>query len=138
MVAFNKYYGASKDAWEGKHNLAADAVKVALSNTAPDLTDVTLADASEIAAGNGYVAGGNAAALASSSQALGVYSAKFSDPAAFVAAGGSIGPFRYAVIYNATSNRVIGWYDYGSSITLQDGETFTVDLSQTTGLFTNT
>jgi hypothetical protein len=51
----------------------------------------------------------------------------------FTASGGSIGPFRYAILYNDTAtspaDALIGWWDYGSSITLADTETFTVKFN---------
>jgi hypothetical protein len=54
----------------------------------------------------------------------------------FTAASGTIGPFRYATLYNDTStnDQLIGFWDYGSSITLQDTETFTVDFDATNGV----
>lgn len=138
MVAFSKYNCFVEDVAEKKHDLGADVIKVALSNAAPNAaTHATLADVSEIAAGNGYPAGGNAAAANASLQSGGTYKLTRDDPAAFVAAGGVIGPFRYAIMYNVTGgNRLIGYYDYGSNVTLNDGETFTVDLDGAAGVLT--
>jgi len=60
------------------------------------------------------------------------------DPATWTAAGGSIGPFRYAVLYNdtAANDPLIAWWDYGTSITLGAGDTFAVDFDPTTGVLT--
>jgi uncharacterized protein (DUF2252 family) len=92
-------------------------------------------DLTEIGAGNGYTAGGTQATISSSSQTGGTYKLVLAD-VVFTASGGSIGPFRYAVLYNdtATNDELIGWWDYGSSITLLTGETFTVDFDATTGV----
>lgn len=126
---------------EKVHNLGADTIKVMLTNTAPVAANAVKADLTEIGAGNGYTAGGNAASVSSSAQTSGTYKLVLNDPAAWVASGGTIGPFRYAAVYNDTptspADPLIGWYDYGSSITLQIGESFTVDLDGTNGLLTN-
>ena len=139
MASFVKYNCFLKDLAEKKHDFSADSFKVALTNRAPVVaTDRVLADISEIAAGNGYAAGGNAATFNSSSQAGGVYKSVLNDPATWTATGGSIGPFRYAVLYNATANLLVGYYDYGVAVTLAVGDTFIDDLDQVNGIFTIT
>jgi len=142
MAAFNKFNQFVADLGNKVHNLSSDACKVMLTNTAPAATNAILADITEIAAGNGYAAGGNAAAVTSWSQSGGVAKFVQSSPATWTAAGGSIGPLRYAVLYNSTPTSplkpLIGYWDYGSSITLAAGETFTVTLDATNGTFTIT
>lgn len=139
MTAFVKYHCFAEDLAEKKHDFSADTFKVSLTNRAPVVaTDRVLADIVEIAAGNGYTAGGNSAAISSSSQAGGVYKSVLSDPATWTAAGGTIGPFRYAVLRNATADLVIGYWDYGSNVTLAVGEQFVPDLDQSAGIFTIT
>jgi hypothetical protein len=98
-----------------------------------------LANITQIANGNGYTTGGATAALTSSSQTSGVYKLVLVDPS-WTASGGSIGPFRYAVLYNdtATNDELIGWWDYGTNITLTNGNTFTVDLDAAAGVLTIT
>ena len=138
MAAFNKFYSFTEAVAEKVHNLGADSLKVMLSNTAPVATNSVKTDITEIAAGNGYTAGGNVASVSSSAQTSGTYKLILSDPATWTATGGSIGPVRYAVLYNdtATSKELIGWWDYGSSVTLATGETFTVDFDPTNGVLT--
>lgn len=108
-----------------------------LTNTAPVAGNSVKADLTDISAGNGYTAGGSQAAITSSAQTSGTYKLVLVD-VVFTASGGTIGPFRYAALYNdtATNDELIGFYDYGSSITLLDGETFTVDFDPTTGVLT--
>lgn len=138
MAAFNKFNSFVEALAEKKHDLGADTLKVLLTNTAPLATNAVKADLTEISAGNGYTAGGNTASVTSSSQSSGLYRLVLGDPATWTASGGSIGPFRYAALYNssATNSELIGWWDYGSSITLADGESFTVDFDPATGVLT--
>lgn len=137
MAAFNKYEVFTENLAEKVHDLDLDTLKVALTNTAPNAaTHAVLADITELGAGNGYTAGGTDA-TSSTSRSGGTTSVVGVD-IVFTASGGSIGPFRYAVLYNDTPasplNPLIGWWDYGSSITLNTGETFTVDFG--TSMFT--
>jgi hypothetical protein len=138
MASFNKFNSFVEALAEKKHDLGADTLKVLLTNTAPVATNSVKADLTEISAGNGYTAGGNTASVTSSAQTSGTYKLVLGDPATWTASGGSIGPFRYAVLYNdtAANDELIGWWDYGSSITLATGESFAVDFDATTGVLT--
>lgn len=135
MATFQKFNSFVEALAEKVHNLGADTIKVALTNSAPSATNTTFTDITEISAGNGYTAGGHTTSASSSSQTSGTYKLVMSD-VLITASGGSVGPFRYVVIYNdtATNNELIAFADYGSSITLASGETFTVDFDATNGL----
>ena len=136
MAAFNKYQKGVEALVEGI-NAGSDAWKVALSNRTPVVaTDATLTDAVEISSGNGYTAGGNVATTSSSTQTGGTYKLVLTSPATWTATGGSMGPFQYAVLYDSTTNNLIGYWDYGSAVTLAIGESFTVVLDGTNGVFT--
>lgn len=140
MVAFNKIQAFVEHLAEKVHNLGADTLKVMLVNSpAPLNTNSLKGDLTEIAAGNGYSAGGNSVTISSSAQSGGTYKLVLADTV-FTAGGGSIGPFRYAVLYNDTptspADPLIAWWDYGSSITLANGESFTVDFDPSTGVLT--
>lgn len=135
MVAYNKFNSFIEAVMEKVHNLGSDALKIMLTNVAPVATNTVKANLTEIAAGNGYTAGGTALTGITSSQTSGTYKLVASD-VVFTAAGGSIGPFRYAVLYNDTAinDELIAWWDYGLSITLLSTETFTVDFDPTNGV----
>jgi len=139
VATYNKFNAFVEALAEKVHNLGSDTLKVYLSNATPNAAnDAVKADLAEISAGNGYTAGGNTATQTSSSQTAGVYKLVLADPATWTAAGGSIGPFRYAVLYNDTSasDNLIAWWDYGTSITLGAGDTFSVDFDPSTGVLT--
>jgi hypothetical protein len=135
MAAFNKFNQFVADVANKVHNLGSDTLKVMLSNTAPAATNAVKTDITEIAAGNGYTAGGTQATLVSSAQSGGTYTLKLNN-VTFTAAGGSIGPFRYCVLYNATaaSGNLIGWYDYGTALTVTSGNAFQVQFDPTNGV----
>lgn len=138
MASFNKFNSFVEALAEKVHNLGSDTLKVMLTNTAPVATNAVKGDLTEISAGNGYTAGGNTASVTSSAQTSGTYKLVLGDPATWTASGGSIGPFQYAVLYNdtATNDELIGWWNYGSAVTLADGESFAVDFDPTTGVLT--
>lgn len=140
MAAFNKFNQFIGDCGLRVHKLDVDALKILLTNVAPVATNSIKSNLTEIAAGNGYVAGGNAAAFVSWTQSAGVWKLVLS-PVVFTAAGGSIATFRYAVLYNDTptspADPLIGWWDYGAGVTLTNGNSFTVNLDPTNGVFTN-
>lgn len=136
MAAYNKFNATVADLANKVHNLGSDTLKWMLSNVAPVAANAVKADITEIAAGNGYSAGGNTITITSSAQSSGTYKLVGND--SVVTASGAVGPFRYAVLYNSTpaGGNLIGWYDYGSSISLANLETFTLDLDQVNGILT--
>lgn len=138
MASFNKFYSFVEAVVEGKINLSSDTLKVMLTLSAPVNTNTVKTDLTEIAAGNGYTAGGNTATVSSSSQTTGTYKLVLADPATWTASGGAIANFRYAVLYSdtATNKDLIGYWDYGSTVTVATGETFRVDFDGTTGVLT--
>lgn len=141
MASFNKFYVFVQDLGRGVHNLHTNSLKTSLHNTAPVNTNQVFADLTEISAGNGYTAGGTASSSNSYTQTTGVAKLLNAD-VLFTASGGSIGPFRYPVLYNDTptspADPLIGYFDYGSSITLLNGETFNVDYDGSAGTLTVT
>ena len=130
MAAFNKFQQFVEDLGKGVHNLDTGALKIYLSNTAPDAAaDAVKADLAEITNQNGYTAPIDISAGYTETGGTGTLTGT---DQVVTASGGTVGPFRYVVLYNDTptspADPLIGWWDYGSSITLQDGETFTTDF----------
>lgn len=141
MATFNKFNQFVEDLGRKVHNLNADTLKVMLTLTAPVSTNAVKADLTEIAAGNGYTAGGTASVGNAYAQTGGTAKLTSGD-VTFLASGGSIGPLRYAVLYNDTptspADPLIGYWDYGSSITLNAGEDLLVDFDGVAGILTHT
>jgi hypothetical protein len=123
-------------------DLESDQLAVALSNTAPGSES-----SNPTADGNGIL--GNVTQISysnlssrnlttsSSGQSGGVYKLVLAD-LTLTASGGSVAAFRYIYIFNDTvsspADPLIGYYDYGSSLTLNDGDTFTIDFSPSNGV----
>ena len=138
MAAFNKFNQFVQDLAEKVHNLSSDTLKVMLTNVAPVATNAVKADITEIAAGNGYTAGGAAVAITTAAQTAGTFKLVLADPATWTATGGAMATFRYVVLYNATpsAGNLIGWYDNGTTVSLATTESFTHHFDQTNGVLT--
>lgn len=141
MATFNKVNDFVKNA---VHNmdLESDQIVVALSNTAPGSeTSNPAADGNGVLANVTQVAYTNLSSrnvtTSSSTQTGGTYKLVLAD-ITLTSSGGSTGPFRYVYLYNDTvttpADPLIGYYDYGSSLTLNDGDSLTVDFSAANGV----
>ena len=137
MATYTKFNQFVEDVAEGVYDLGADTLKVMLTLTAPVATNSVKADLTEISAGNGYTAGGTTTAQSSSAQSSGTYKLVIAD-VVFTASGGAMADFRYAVLYSDTptspADPLIGFWDYGSTVSLASGETFTVDFDASAGV----
>tara|TARA_R110002153_G_scaffold269801_1_gene435700 strand:- start:903 stop:1340 length:438 start_codon:yes stop_codon:yes gene_type:complete len=141
MATFNKVNDFVLNAVQNM-DLESDQVVVALSNTAPasespnPSTDGNgvLASVTQIAYTN---LSARSVTTTSSTQTGGTYKLVLAD-VTLTSSGGSTGPFRYVYIYNDTvtspADPLIGYYDYGSSLTLNDGDSLTVDFSAANGV----
>ena len=141
MASFNKFNSFVEALAEKVHDLASDQLKLALTNGAPSGAHFSLSQLTEIDYTN---LSSRDLTVGSSGQTLGTYTLIIND-ITLTAAGGSVGPFRYVVIYNETANLaspalgdLIGWYDYGSDLTLADGESLTVDFDGVNGVLSIT
>lgn len=136
MPALNKFNAFAENVAEGVHNLQSNQLIVALTNTAPTASNSVLADITQISYTN---LSSRNLTVSASSQTGGLYKAVVND-ITLTSTGGSTGPFRYFVIYNDTptspADPLIGWVDYGTSITLNDGESVAIDFDGTNGLLT--
>lgn len=141
MATFTKLNGFVEHLAEKVHNLGSDQLVIALSNTAPgsESTPPTGATGSNVLANITQVTYTNLSTrnitTSTSAQTSGTYKLVLTD-LVLTSAGGTTGPFRYVYIYNdtAASDPLIAYYDYGSAITLADGDTFTIDFDGTNGL----
>ena len=146
---FNKFNSFVGDIGTKVINLNSDSLMILLTNTVPNVADNIIdtttgtctvkstSNAAEISAANGYTKGGTAIGSNAYSQVSGTGSLT-GNAVVFTASGGTIGPFRYAVLYDNTSGTtstrsVIGYWDYGSAVTLNNLETFTVGNSNNGG-----
>ena len=132
--AYNKFNDFSEQLTRGVHLFGgAHVFKVALTNVAPTAANAVLADITQISAGNGYTAGGNTTTV-TISESGGTTTVQGTE--VVFTATGAMAAFRYAVLYNDTptspADPLIGWFDYGASLSLTAGETFTVRFNNAT------
>jgi len=140
MATYNKFEQFVEDKNHGVHDMSSDQLVVALTAAAnaPVATNAVLADLTEISYTN---CSSRNITTSSSAETSGTYKLTLTD-LVLTASGGTVGPLRYVVIYNDTptspADPLIAWYDYGSEITLADGETLTIDFDGTNGFYTDT
>lgn len=117
---------------EKKHNLGSDQLKIFLTNTLPTAADAVLADITEISYTN---LSSRSLTTTSSAQTSGTYKLVIQN-ITLTASGGTVGPFRYYGVYNdtAASDDLIVFYDFGSSITLADGQNILCAFDATLGI----
>ena len=139
MPVYQKFATFPLDFLKGKHNFETDVFHMMLSNVMPNgATDISSDDIVEIPAGNGYPAGGlTVSHVVMSLDDLTLDTVVEGDPVIFTAAGGAMGPLRYAVMFNFSKaeQRLVCFWDYGVSITLMDTETLTITFNAEDGIF---
>lgn len=133
MASFNKFNPFTKAVGDKKHNLSADSLKIALTNSAPSAANAVLADITEISYTNLSARGVTTTSFNTSSGTVKLILADL-----LLTASGAVATFRYVVLYNdtAANDELIGWWDYGSAVTLANAETFNIDFDGSAGVIT--
>jgi hypothetical protein len=132
-ASYVKYTAAIEPLFEGM-NAGTDAWKIALAS-AVTIADTTFtAGTTDLATAGGYTAGGNAASTTSAAQTGGTYKLVLASPSVWTATGAGF-TFRYVIFWNSTTSQPVAYWDYGSSQTVAAGETVTVTLDATNGVF---
>lgn len=134
-VAYVKVAGAIDNLLEGI-NAGTDQWAFALASVAPSAPAFT-SGTTDLATGGGYTAGGNNVATISSSEAAGTYKLVLANPTIWTASGGGFS-FRYVLLVNKTNNFVPGYWDYGSTVSMNgaNADTFQFTPDGTNGVFT--
>lgn len=133
MATFTKFQPFVEALAEKVHNLGSDQLVVALTNTAPNNTDATLSQITEISYTN---LSSRNVTTNTSSQTSGTYKLTLND--LVLTASGAVATFRYVVLYNDTSasDNLIAYWDRGSTVTMASGDTFTVNFDDSNGVLT--
>lgn len=131
--AWNKFNDFSEQLVRGVHDFDADTFKVVLvpDTDPPVAADVDLSTITQVANGGGYTTGGETTTI-TISETSGTTTVSGTE-IVWTGTGSGFGPFRYAVLYNDSStspaDALIAWFDYGSSISVGAGETFTLKFN---------
>lgn len=133
MASFQKINSFTELLAEKTFNLGSDVLTVALTNTAHTSSWTKLSDLTQISYAN---LSSRVITTTSSVQTSGSYKLILAD--LVLTASGAVGPFRYIYIYDdtAANDELIGYYDYGSSLSMISGDTFTIDFDATAGFLT--
>lgn len=133
---FNKFQAFVANLANGAFSMNADPLYVMFTNVAPQPTNAIQSDITEITPSGGYASGGIQVLIASSAQVNGVYSLIPVGNVVISASGGDIGPFRWIVLYDqsAPAGALIGWYDFGQSVLVENGLTFTMEFNLINGI----
>ena len=133
MATFNKIFSFTEALAEKVHDLENDTLTIALTNTGHNTAWTQLSDLTEVSYAN---CSSRVITVSTSAQTTGTYKLVLTDLT--LTASGAVGPFQYVYIYNDTAinNELIGYYDYGSAVTLADGDTFKIDFDATSGVLT--
>lgn len=138
MATYNKFQDYVEQLSKAVHNWSSHTFKAVLTNSAPSASNTILSDITQISGTNGYTTGGQALDSVTLAETSGTAKVTIADEV-FTASGGSMAAFRYPVIYNDTptspADPLVCYFDYGSSVTLADTETFTLDFDATNGLW---
>lgn len=134
MATVTKFQDFSEQLVRGVHDWDAHTFKVVLSNTAPLATNTILTDITQIANGNGYTTGG-ATTTITVAESAGTTTVQGTS-VTWTAATAAMGPFRYYALYNDTAtspaDALIAFWDHGSAVTLQVGDSFEARFNNTT------
>ncbi len=137
MASFNKFQQFVEDIGKGVHNLATGALTIALTATAnaPVATNAILGNLTQVSYTNL-----STRLCTTTSFVHTTGTAKLLLVDLVLTASGTVAAFQYVVLYNDTptspADPLIGWYDYGSALTLSNGETFTIDFDGSGGVLT--
>lgn len=132
-VSFTKINSFVENLAEKQIDLSGNGLTVALTNTAHTAAWDELADLTQVSYTN---LSSRVCTVSSSSQTDGTYKLVLADLT--LTATGAVGPFQYIYLYddNSTNDKLIGYYNYGSAVTLASGDTFIINFDGTNGVLT--